>query len=56
MKIGNAHYSGWPVDSPRRSQNPIAEAPLRYDCENLHRDNSGGAKNVLFADFHVDKL
>jgi prepilin-type processing-associated H-X9-DG protein len=27
-----------------------------YDYENFHSDRSGGAKNVLFADFHVDKL
>lgn len=52
----NAQYNGRPVDSPRRSQNPIADAPLMYDYENFHSDRSGGAKNVLFADFHVDKL
>ena len=52
----NNWYGGRPVDSPRRSQNPIADAPLMYDYENFHSDRSGGAKNVLFADFHVDKL
>jgi prepilin-type N-terminal cleavage/methylation domain-containing protein/prepilin-type processing-associated H-X9-DG protein len=52
----NANYSGRPVDNPRRSQNPISDAPLLHDYDNVHSGSTNGAKNVLFADFHVDKL
>jgi len=52
----NAMYSGRPVDSPRRSSNPIDEAPLMYNYENFHSGSSGYYRNVLFADFHVGKL
>ena len=47
-------YGGRPVDSPRRSQNPISEAFLMYDYENFH--SSGLGKNVLYADFHVASI
>ncbi len=50
----NAWYNGRPVDNPRRSQNPISEAFLMYDYEKFH--NQGRTVNVLFADFHVDKI
>jgi prepilin-type N-terminal cleavage/methylation domain-containing protein len=52
----NASYSGRPVDSPRRSQNPISDAPLMYDYENFHAGKTNGVKTVLFADFHVGRL
>jgi prepilin-type N-terminal cleavage/methylation domain-containing protein/prepilin-type processing-associated H-X9-DG protein len=47
----NNWYGGRPVDSPRRSGNPIGEAFLMYDYENFHA--LGAGKNVLYADFHV---
>jgi prepilin-type N-terminal cleavage/methylation domain-containing protein/prepilin-type processing-associated H-X9-DG protein len=50
----NNHYGGRPVDSPRRSQNPLSEAFLMYDYENFH--DNGRGKNVLYADFHVASL
>ncbi len=50
----NAWYGGRPVDSPRRSQNPISEAFLMYDYEKFH--NRGRSLNVLFADFHVETV
>jgi prepilin-type N-terminal cleavage/methylation domain-containing protein/prepilin-type processing-associated H-X9-DG protein len=50
----NNWYGGRPVDSPRRSQNPISEAFLMYDYENFH--NAGRGKNVLYADFHVASI
>jgi prepilin-type N-terminal cleavage/methylation domain-containing protein/prepilin-type processing-associated H-X9-DG protein len=50
----NNWYGGRPVDSPRRSQNPLSDAFLMYDYENFH--DNGFAKNVLFADFHVEHL
>ena len=52
----NVAYSKRPADSPRRSRNPIGEAPLMYDYENFHSGSTNGIKNVLFADYHVDKL
>jgi prepilin-type N-terminal cleavage/methylation domain-containing protein len=52
----NANYSGRPLDSPRRSQNPISDAPLMFDYDNVHSGSTNGSKNVLFADFHIDKL
>jgi len=52
----NANYNGRPVDSPRRSQNPIGDAPLMYDYENWHGGGTNGTKNILFADYHVSKL
>jgi prepilin-type N-terminal cleavage/methylation domain-containing protein/prepilin-type processing-associated H-X9-DG protein len=50
----NNWYGGRPVDSPRRSNNPISDAFLMYDYENFHDNGSG--KNVLYADFHVASL
>jgi prepilin-type N-terminal cleavage/methylation domain-containing protein/prepilin-type processing-associated H-X9-DG protein len=50
----NNHYGGRPVDNPRFSSNPLSDAFLMYDYENFH--DNGFAKNVLFADFHVDHL
>ncbi len=50
----NNMYGGRPVDSPRRSQNPINEAFLMYDYENFH--SVGLGKNVLYADFHVASI
>ena len=50
----NNWYGGKPVDSPRRSQNPIGDAFLMYDYENFH--SLGQGKNVLFADFHVASI
>jgi prepilin-type N-terminal cleavage/methylation domain-containing protein len=52
----NAHYNGKPVDNPRTSANPIAEALLMYDYENFHSAGPTGSKNVLYADYHVSKL
>ncbi len=52
----NANYSGRPVDNPRRSSNPIEDAPLMYDYENFHAGSTNGSKNILFADFHVAKF
>ena len=46
-----ARRGGMPVDSPRRSQNPISEAWLMYDYENFHERGLG--RNFLYADFHV---
>jgi prepilin-type N-terminal cleavage/methylation domain-containing protein len=52
----NANYSGRPAHNPRRSANPIEDAPLMYDYENFHAGGTNGVKNVLFADYHVGKL
>ena len=50
----NNWYGGRPVDSPRRSNNPLTDAFLMYDYENFHANGFG--KNVLYADFHVAAL
>jgi len=50
----NNWYGGRPVDSPRRSSNPISDAFLMYDYDNVHSGGTG--KNVLYADFHVSSI
>ena len=52
----NPNYNGRPVDSPRRSQNPIGDAPLMFDYESWHSGGTNGTMNILFADYHVAKL
>jgi prepilin-type N-terminal cleavage/methylation domain-containing protein/prepilin-type processing-associated H-X9-DG protein len=52
----NSVYNGRPVENPRRSSNPVSEAPLMYDYENFHQGSAIGSKNVLFADGHVGKI
>ena len=52
----NNHYGGKPLDNPRTSSNPISDAPLMYDYDNVHMGRTNGTKNCLFADFHVERL
>jgi prepilin-type N-terminal cleavage/methylation domain-containing protein len=52
----NAWYNGRPAHNPRTSQNPISDALLMYDYENVHSGGTNGTKNVLYADYHVAKL
>ena len=52
----NSVYNARPVENPRRSSNPVSEAPLMYDYENFHSGAAIGSKNVLFADGHVGKI
>jgi prepilin-type N-terminal cleavage/methylation domain-containing protein/prepilin-type processing-associated H-X9-DG protein len=52
----NSIYNGRPVENPRRSSNPVSEAPLMYDYENFHPGALVGSKNILFADGHVGKI
>lgn len=52
----NSAYNGRPVENPRRSANPVSEAPLMYDYENFHSGSVTGSKNILFADGHVGRI
>ncbi len=52
----NAWYGGRPAHNPRTSQHPVSDALLMYDYENFHVGPANNTKNVLFGDYHVNKL
>ncbi len=61
-KVGSSYewyawYNGKDAQNMRTSQNPISEATLMYDYDNVHVGGpTGYTKNVLWGDYHVDKL